>query len=79
MRIDKFLKVSRVIKRRSVANEACDMGRVTLNGKPSKAGAEVKAGDVVEIRFGGGTTRFRILSVAESVRKDEAKEMYELL
>ena len=69
MRIDKFLKVSRVIKRRTVANEACDGGRVSINGRPAKASAAVKPGDIVEIAFAGGKTKFEILSVAETVRK----------
>lgn len=76
MRIDKFLKVSRVIKRRSVANEACDAGRVTLNGKPAKAGAEVKEGDIIEIRFGSNLTKLEVLAVKEQVRKEEASSMY---
>ncbi len=79
MRIDKFLKVSRVIKRRTVANEACDAGRVTINGRPAKASAEVHVGDVVEIGFGDRKTKFEILRVSETVRKDDAKEMYRLL
>ena len=76
MRIDKFLKVSRVIKRRTVANEACDAGRVTINGRPAKASAEVKEGDVVEIGFGTGKTRFQVLKVTETVRKEDAAGMY---
>ena len=79
MRIDKFLKVSRVIKRRAVANEACDAGRVTINGRPAKASAEVKEGDVVEIGFGTGKTRFQVLKVTETVRKEDAAGMYRLL
>jgi len=79
MRIDKYLKVSRIIKRRTLANEACEKGRVTINGKLAKPGSDVGIGDVIEIRFGNGTTRAKILSVTEHVRKDEAKEMYELL
>ena len=79
MRLDKYLKVSRVIKRRTVANGACDAGRVSVNGKPAKAGYEVKAGDVVEIRFGNDTTKFEVTSVKEQVKKDEAGEMYRLL
>ena len=79
MRIDKFLKVSRVIKRRTVANEACDAGRVTINGKPAKASAEVKEGDVVEVGFGSGKTSFRVLKVSENVRKEDAAGMYQLL
>ena len=79
MRLDKFLKVSRVIKRRTVANDACDAGRVTINGRVAKASAEVKEGDVVEVGFGTGKTRFQVLKVAETVRKNDAGEMYRLL
>lgn len=79
MRIDKYLKVSRVIKRRTVAQEACDGGRVSINGKVVKPAAEVKVGDVVEIRFGQNLTRFRVESVAEHVTKDGAREMFTLL
>lgn len=76
MRLDKFLKVSRLIKRRTVANEACDGGRVQLNGRPAKAGAEVKPGDVIEISLGARTVRVEVLEVAEVVRKDDAAAMY---
>lgn len=79
MRIDKFLKVSRVIKRRTVANEACDRGRVSVNGKPAKAGTDVKPGDIVEVSFAGGKTKFEILNVSETVRKDDAKELYKII
>ena len=79
MRIDKYLKVSRIIKRRTLANEACEKGRVTINGKMAKPGSEINVGDEIEIRFGNGTTRAKVSSVVEHVRKDEAKEMYELL
>ncbi len=79
MRLDKFLKVSRIIKRRTVANEACGAGRVTVNGKVAKAAAEVNTGDVVEIRFGDKLTRFEITNVKEVVRKEEASEMYKML
>ena len=79
MRLDKFLKVSRIIKRRTVANEACDTGRVKLNDKVAKAGAEVKIGDIVEIKFGENWSKFEILRVSEVVRKDDATEMYKLL
>ncbi|MEI6131836.1 MAG: RNA-binding S4 domain-containing protein [Bacillota bacterium] len=78
MRIDKYLKVSRIIKRRTLANEACDKGRVTINSKVAKPGTEVAVGDEIEIRFGNGTTRLKILALTEHVRKDEAKEMYEI-
>ena len=79
MRLDKYLKVSRIIKRRTVANEACDTGRVKLNDKVAKAGAEVKVGDIVEIKFGENWSKFEILRVSEVVRKDDAAEMYKLL
>jgi len=76
MRLDKYLKVSRVIKRRTVANDACDAGRVTVNGKIAKASQEVKVGDVMEIRFGNNLTKIEVLSIKEQVRKEEATEMY---
>ena len=76
MRLDKYLKVSRLIKRRTVANEACDAGRVSINGKPAKAGADVKDGDVIEIRFGTREVKVEVTSVQETVKKEEAKEMY---
>ncbi len=79
MRIDKFLKVSRVIKRRTLAQEACDRDKVMINGKVAKPGSAVKEGDIIEIRFGENTTRFRIKKVSEHVRKEETAEMYELL
>ena len=76
MRLDKYLKVSRLIKRRTVANEACDAGRVSINGKPAKAGADVKVGDVIEIRFGTREVKVEVTSVQETVKREEAKEMY---
>ncbi len=76
MRLDKYLKVSRIIKRRTVANEACDSGRVIVNGKVAKAGLEVKEGDVIEIKFGNNTTKIQVLSVKEQVRKDDAAALY---
>ena len=79
MRLDKYLKVSRLIKRRTVANEACDAGRVMINGKPAKASAAVKAGDILEIQFGTRTVRAEILNVQETVKKEAAQEMYRLL
>ena len=79
MRLDKYLKVSRIIKRRTVANEACEGGRVTLNGKVAKPSTEVHEGDVMEIRFGEKLARYRILTVAETVRKADAGAMYELI
>ena len=79
MRLDKYLKVSRLIKRRTVANEACDAGRVLLNGKPAKASAAVKQGDVLEIQFGSRTVKAEILNVQETVKKEAAAEMYRYL
>ena len=79
MRLDKYLKVSRIIKRRTVANEACDGGRVSINGKPAKAGAEVKENDLLEIRFGSRVGRYRVTDVREVVRKEAASEMYAVL
>ena len=79
MRLDKYLKVSRIIKRRTVANEACSGGRVMLNLKVAKPGAEVKPGDQISIRFGEHTGRYEILSVAETVRKGEASSMYRII
>ncbi|MDR1001603.1 MAG: RNA-binding S4 domain-containing protein [Clostridiales bacterium] len=79
MRLDKYLKVSRVIKRRTVANEACDAGRVTLNGRPAKASAEIKEGDIVKISFGNSVTIFEVLSVKETARKEEAGLMYRVI
>ena len=79
MRLDKYLKVSRIIKRRTVAKEACDGGRVSINGKVCKAGAEVKEGDVMEIRFGNRVGRYEITDVREVVRKENAAEMYRVL
>ena len=79
MRLDKYLKVSRIIKRRTVAKEASEGGRVTLNGKTAKPSTEVKVGDVMEIRFGEKMAKYRILAVAETVRKADAGAMYELI
>ena len=79
MRLDKFLKVSRLIKRRPVANTACDTGRVQVNGKPARASYEVKTGDVIEIEFGNRTVKAEILSIADNVRKEEAQEMIRFL
>lgn len=79
MRLDKFLKVSRLIKRRTVANEACDAGRVLLNDRPAKASAAVKAGDILEIQFGTKAVRVEVLNVQETVKKDDAKELYRYL
>ncbi len=79
MRLDKYLKVSRLIKRRTVANEACDAGRVTINGRPAKASAEVKAGDVLEIRFGNRDVKVRVKDVKETIHKEDAAEMFEYI
>ncbi len=76
MRLDKFLKVSRLIKRRTVANEACDAGRVLVNDRPAKASAQVKAGDVLEIQFGSKSVKVEVLNVQETVKKEEAQELY---
>ena len=79
MRLDKYLKVSRLIKRRTVANEACDAGRVLLNDKVARASAEVKAGDVITIQFGNKDVKVEVLTVQENVRKEEAKDMFQYL
>ena len=79
MRLDKYLKVSRLIKRRTVANEACDAGRVTVNGRPAKASAEVKVGDVIEIGFGNKAGKVQGTDRKETTKKDEAKEMFTYL
>jgi ribosomal 50S subunit-recycling heat shock protein len=79
MRLDKFLKVSRLIKRRTIANEACDAGRVTINGKPAKASATVKTGDIIEIGFGSKMVKVEVLDVQETTKKDDAKELYKYL
>lgn len=79
MRLDKFLKVSRLIKRRTVANEACDAGRVLVNDKPAKASLNVKEGDIIEIQFGTRSVKVQVLDVQETVKKEEAKELYKYL
>lgn len=79
MRLDKYLKVSRLIKRRTVANEVCDAKHVTVNGKIARASYDVKVGDVIEISMGQNVTRARVLNVAETVRKEDATAMYEIL
>ena len=76
MRLDKYLKVSRIIKRRTVANEACDAGRVTVNGKVAKAGTEVKIGDIIDIKFGNSTTTVEVLDISETQKKEAAAAMY---
>ncbi len=79
MRLDKYLKVSRLIKRRTIANEACDAGRVTVNGKTARASYDVKVGDEIEIAFGNKTLKARVLKVAETVKKDDAGDLFELI
>ncbi len=79
MRIDKYLKVSRLIKRRTIAAQACDGGRVLINGKVAKPGSTVKEGDILEITFGSKKIKVQITEVTEHVKKDEAKEMYQVL
>lgn len=79
MRLDKYLKVSRLIKRRTVANEACDGGRVLLNDRPARASAEVRAGDKITIRFGNKDVSVEILSIQETVHKEDAQEMFKYL
>lgn len=76
MRLDKYLKVSRLIKRRTIANEACDAGRVLINDKVAKASVNVKVGDVIEIQFGNKSLKVQVLNVQDNVKKDDAKEMY---
>ena len=79
MRLDKYLKLSRLIKRRTVANEACDAGRVMINGKTAKAGTDVKVGDVIEIGFGTRNVKVEVLDVQETTRKEDAKELFRYL
>ncbi len=79
MRLDKFLKVSRIIKRRSVANDACDSDRVIINGRMAKASTHVKCGDIVEIKFGEKIVKFEITSVEEAIKKEDAREMYKII
>lgn len=79
MRLDKFLKVSRLIKRRTVANEACDAGRVMVNGKPAKASVKVKVGDVIEILFGTKSVKVRVLDIQDTTKKEQAKELFEYI
>jgi len=76
MRLDKFLKVSRLIKRRTVANEACDAGRVLVNGNVAKASVKVKAGDIIEIEFGTRAVKVEVLDIKDTTKKDEASELY---
>ncbi len=79
MRLDKYLKVSRLIKRRTIANEACDAGRVTVNGKAARASYDVKVGDIVEIAFGEKTVKAEVTAIVETTKKENAAEMYRLL
>lgn len=79
MRLDKFLKVSRLIKRRTVANEACDAGRVLVNGNVAKASVKVKVGDIIEIQFGTKAVKAEVLAIADTSKKEEAKELFRYL
>ncbi len=79
MRLDKYLKISRLIKRRTVANEACDAKRICVNGKPQKASYEVKIGDVIEIGFGQKSVKVKVTDIKETVRKEDAADMYEVV
>lgn len=79
MRLDKYLKVSRLIKRRTVANEACDAGRVFVNDKPAKASVNVKEGDIIEIKFGTRDVKVQVTNVKETVKKEEATDMYKYI
>lgn len=79
MRLDKFLKVSRLIKRRTVANEACDAGRVLVNDKPAKASVKVKTGDIIEIQFGTRTVKVEVLDIKDTTKKEEAGDLFKYL
>lgn len=79
MRIDKYLKVTRIIKRRTVANEVCDAGRITVNGRVVKASYDVKEGDIIEINMGQNPLKIRVLNVVEYVKKENAAENYEVI
>ena len=79
MRIDKFLKVSRILKRRTLAQEACDGGKVVVNGSKAKPAHQIKVGDVVELNYTSGTVKFRVKEIKETVKKDEAASLYEIL
>ena len=79
MRLDKYLKVSRIIKRRTVAKEICDAGRVTINGRAAKSSSDIKVGDIIEINFGQKASKLEVLQVAENARAEESKEMYRSL
>ena len=79
MRIDKFLKVSRILKRRTLSKEACEKGKVFVNGREVKPGHQIKVGDIAELHFTGGTVKFKILQIKETVKKDEAALLYEVI
>lgn len=79
MRIDKYLKVSRIIKRRTVANEACDAGRVKVDGKPVRASYDVKTGDIIEIAFGARTVKVEVTKVSEVIKKEDAESLYRVI
>ncbi|MFI3236507.1 MAG: RNA-binding S4 domain-containing protein [Lachnospiraceae bacterium] len=79
MRLDKYLKVSRLIKRRTIANEACDAGRVLINDKPAKASTNVKVSDIITIQFGNKEVKVEVLAIVETVKKDEAKELFKYI
>ena len=79
MRLDKYLKVTRIIKRRTVANDACDAAHVAVNGRPAKASYDVKIGDIVEVTFGARTLKFKVLEVKETVGKNDASSLYEVI
>ena len=79
MRIDKFLKVSRIIKRRTVSKDACDKDRILINGKPAKPSKEVKVGDIVEVVYMNSTVKFKVLSLENAVKKEDAENMYEVI
>ncbi len=79
MRLDKYLKISRIIKRRTIANEACDAGRVMVNGKVARASYDVKVGDIIEIEFGTRTVKAQVIQVVETVKKDDAVSLYKII
>lgn len=79
MRIDKYLKLTRIIKRRTIAQEACDAGRVLINDKVAKAGTQVKIGDVIEIRFGEKVTKYEVLEIKDFVKKEETESLYRIV
>ncbi len=77
MRLDKYLKIARIIKRRTIANEACDAGRVFVNDKVAKASLNIKVGDIIQINFGNNSTKIRVLDIKEIVKKEDASKLYE--